>query len=262
MRSLLAKLALPAVTAISFVACSHGPQVQAAVAPGFSASGHGVSIVGVMKDGRLHPEAWKWIGAELSRPFGPQFCEAAFRDELKREDPPLFEFADKEAKQNGVTEPLLEKFASRAKGDLLLVVELWGEPPQKRPGTDGAPAPMGTPAAPGYGGGSGVGARGMGPRGMAAPRGPQARMRSPGEDGSYGLAVSVYSPQTKQWVAAAKLTDAGTDSDEGVRRLAEELARMLPGATCAGWSFEAAAPEAAPASAPVPASASASASAR
>ncbi len=261
-RSLLRWLAVPVSAALSLLACSHGPQVQAAVAPGFTASGHGVSIVGVMKDGRLHPEAWKWIGPALSRPFGPGLCEAAFSDRLRRDDSELFAFADREAKLNGVTEELLTRFGAHAKGDLLLVVELWGEPPQKRDGapTGGAPPPMGNAGPPRYGAGSGAGAQGMGGRGLTAPRGPNARMRQVGEDGSYGIAVSVYSPSTKQWVAAAKLTDSGSASEEGVQKLAEELSRLLPGAGCAGWSFDGSAASAsASASAPAPAPASAAA---
>lgn len=232
-------LAAPLIATACLVACNHGPPVQSATAPGFVAAGHGVSIVGVMKDGRLHPEAWSVIGPELSRPFGPGLCEAGFTERLRHEDPSLFLFADREAKENGVTEALLARFAEHAQGDLLLVFELWGEPPQRRP-AEGAPVPMGTPGAPRYAGGSGVGARGMGPRGMSAPRGPDARVRRVGEEGSYGLAVSAYAPATKQWVAMAKLTDAGTASDEGVQKLAEELAKILPGARCAGWKHAAA----------------------
>lgn len=242
-RSLLRWLAVPAALllgAIPLLACSHGPQVQAATAPGFSASGHGVSIVGVMKDGRLHPEAWKWIGAALSRPFGSGLCEAGFSERLKRDDPALFAFADREAKLNGVTEELLARFGAHAKGDLLLVVELWGEPPQKPAGDPDAVVapPMGNAGQPRFSGAGGTG-RGMGPgAGMGGPRGgAPTRMKRPGEDGSYGLAVSVYSPSTKQWVAAAKLTDAGNASEEGVEKLAQELSRMMPGAACAGWSF-------------------------
>ena len=112
--------------------------------------------------------------------------------------------------------------------------------------------------------GMGGGGRGMGGggRGMGGGSGgtPAREVR---DEGSFGIALSVYSLQTRQWVAAAKLTDAGNDTEEGMRKLADEVGRLLPGVACAGWSWPAAtsptsptspAPQTPPTSPPSPSS--------
>jgi hypothetical protein len=75
------------------------------------------SILGVFEDGRMSADAWDRLGPKLSRAFGKNACEVAYTAGLLSSKPRLAAAIDAYARDNGVTDDLLEQISPLAKGD-------------------------------------------------------------------------------------------------------------------------------------------------
>ena len=90
-----------------------------------------VSMFGIYRDGRLSPESWDQFGARLSASLHGDSCDIAYGENLRAQNPALFTSLDDYARANGVTDELFEQLASTAKGDLVMIVQMYGRPPKK-----------------------------------------------------------------------------------------------------------------------------------
>jgi hypothetical protein len=222
------------------LACSSDTHVIVARAPGVDLGEAHVSVFGVYSDGRWNVGAWEKLAPRLTS-LGADRCETGFGEALRTADHALFDAIDREARATGVSDEMVAQVAPSAKGDMVLVLELWGALgtiPTNTPST-GAPTTGGM-------GGAGMGGAGMGGPGMGGMGG--GRMRPPGA-GGYGLGAKqqdelemlarVFSLETNEWVGAVEVRYSGSDPNEAVARFDQSLAELLPAAHCSGWSWKA-----------------------
>ena len=203
-------------------------------ASGFSPTRHVVSIFGVYKDGQMNAEAWGSFAPKVSSALGAAKCEAGYVDaSTANANPALWTAVDEYTRSNGPTDDLLGEVAPAAQGDLVLVLTVAGRVPEKdkvqlQPES----------SSPGMTGG---GRGGMG--GMGGTHNPGAgSMRSPstpaGSKDALDLAALLYSVSEKRSVGQISLEYTGHSLDDAWAKFAERLRESLPGASCAGWSWE------------------------
>jgi hypothetical protein len=218
--------------------CGHEAVYATTFAPDFSPAHHTVSVLGVYKDGRMSSEAWDAIGARVSRSLGAARCEAAYAESATSPNHALWSAIDEYTLANGPTDDLLAKIASAARGDLVLVVIVAGKVPipekvkiqdenqnRRSAGNLGPKGGMG-----GAGGGGGL-SRNSGP--MFRP--PAA----PAQVDRLDLSASLFSVPKAASVALVALEYSGESVDEAIAGFTAKLASALPGATCAGWNWDA-----------------------
>jgi hypothetical protein len=233
----LLPLLVVAPLTIAAACTSSDTQVAITYAPGFAPGAAQVSILGVYHEGRLAESMWDEMAPEISRAFGSTSCEAAYGKRMRAEAPETMTVVEREAKDHGVTEALMEPMTAHAQGALVLVLDVWGTAGTRKPNAQGAAAMNGQAAPPAYGGNTpGVGFRPGG--GSRLPPSP-ANDKTPG---SLEIVASFYSVAQHEFVAAQKLRYEGDDPKGAVRTFANELAKTLPGATCTGWKFVKGAP--------------------
>jgi len=207
-----------------------------------------VSVFGVFRNGRMSPEAWEDFGKVLSTPFSQGICKAAYDVVFTNANPELASAIDDYAKENGVSDELLAKFAPLAKGDTILVIAIDGQLPKPAAASTGKPSkPAQDSASPGQGsdrsyeagpGGGPGGGRGMGHggggRGMG--RGPSAPAQQPKPDkGFWELTASLYSVRLRQWTKQVELKQQGPDIDGDLKLFAARVGTAIPGVPCRGW---------------------------
>ncbi len=213
-----------------------------------------VAVFGIFRNGRLSPESWEQFGAALSAPFSPKACEAAYTADLVGTNPELTAAVDDYAKENGVTDELLERLASAAKGDTIMVINMTGQP--ARPSADAGVVKTAKPASaqssPGQGnyGGAGNGpngGRGMGRGGGGFGRGgfggrrppPAADEHPKPKRGVWEISASFFSVRLHHSVSEVNMTYSGQDPEGALRAFADKLAVEVPGVPCRGWDWSA-----------------------
>jgi hypothetical protein len=196
-------------------------------APSFPrAAGASVSVFGVYRDGRLAPEAWDSFRSHLAPLFGTAPCEPGYPDILTSSGTATLQAVDDFARANGVTDELLARLSTLAKGQDILLITMTGRPGSKGE-TESEPAPSQT--APMRGGGRG-GMRGT-PSGMGTKK-PAA------ESNAFEAVGIVFSAKEHRSVAAIRFTYTGTSLDEALQAFMTKLGEELPGATCGGWVMD------------------------
>jgi len=63
----------------------------------------------------MSPGSWTEFAATLSLPFSQTACQAAYTDDLVSANAELTSAVDDYAKENGVSDELVDRFAARAK---------------------------------------------------------------------------------------------------------------------------------------------------
>jgi hypothetical protein len=212
------------ILAATSAACGDN-SFQAQHAPEFPRTpGAHVSVFGVYKDGRLAPEAWDPLRVHLAPLFSAPACEAGYPDIVTASGTPVLQAIDDYSRANGVTDELLDRLSSAAKGDFVLLVTETGRPGVKvdtsEPSSAGAgPATL----------------RAGGPHGGRAP----AQTRKPIPDAStfevVGLLFSVHAHKT---VGAIRMSYSGASFDDAMQGFFVRLGSELPGATCDGWKSD------------------------
>ena len=211
-----------------------------------------VAVFGIFRNGRLSPESWEQFGAALSAPFSPKACEAAYTADLVSANPELTAAVDDYAKENGVADELLDRFAPAAKGDTIMVINMTGQP--ARPSADAGVAKTAKPASaqssPGQGnyGGAGDGpngGRGMGRGGGGFGRGgfggrrppPAADEHAKPKRGVWEISASFFSVRLHHFVSEVSMTYSGQDPEGALRAFADKLGAEIPGVPCRGWDW-------------------------
>jgi hypothetical protein len=189
-----------------------------------------VSILGVFREGRMSPETWDDIGARISPVFGKDSCPIGFNTRLLSDKPSLAESIDDYARENGVTDDLLDQLAPAATGDNVLVITVAGRPNVVKQATA---ANASTPSA-----GPTAQSRGMGRRGGAM--GLPASMR-PGavDQNAFEMSASLFSLHDHHTIAVVSMGYAGTSGAEALQKFVAKLRESFGALPCVGWHMDA-----------------------
>jgi hypothetical protein len=250
------RVSLSLVVASALAACATTDEIQpqVAVAPAPEATQpQSVSVFGIFRNGRMSPEAWEDFGKVLSTPFSEGLCKAAYDVVLTDTSPELAAAIDDYTKENGVSDELLEKFATFAKGDTIVLIAIDGQLPKPAGASADKPAkPAQTPASsgqgnsggsgsdpamgPGAGRGMGRGGGGMGRGGMGHGRSQSAPAQHAKPDkGSWELTAYFYSIRLRHSTRQVELKQQGQDIDGDLKLFAAKLGTEIPGVPCRGW---------------------------
>ena len=224
------------------------PQINISPAPDANKP-DSVSVFGIFRNGRMSPEAWEDFGKVLSAPFSHGICQAAYDVVFTDAHPELAAVIDDYAKENGVSDELLEKFSPLAKGDTILLIAIDGQLPKPVAASEEKPAKPaqapsssgpgnygGSGAGQGGGGGMGRGGRGMGRGGMGGRRSQSAPAQHAKPDkGFWELTAYFYSVRLRHSTRQVNLTQQGQDIDGDLKLFAAKLGTEIPGVPCRGW---------------------------
>jgi hypothetical protein len=183
------------------------------------AAGASISIFGVYRDGRLAPEAWDSFRSHLTPLFGAAGCEPGYPDVFAASGTPVVQAVDDFTRANGVTDELLDRVASTAKGDLVLLIALTGRPGVKAD-TEASPTRAAAPSMR-AGGRRGTPSSGSTHRAADAP--------------AFEAVGIVFSPKAHRSVGAIRLSYTGASLDEALESFMAHLGAEMPKASCAGW---------------------------
>lgn len=227
MCALSGRIALLAV-ALTVCACG-GVDVTAQRAPNYVPREVTVSVLGVFKNGRMDAAAWNDWAATIDAAVGDRACAPAFDEGMEKAAPTLFSDIDETTRQDGITDEMLDRVAPSALGDAILVMEVFGTPPQMKKSESAEPPPQPAPPPQSLGRRKGRGMRGGAPA-SAPPREPKRD--------EFDVSIGVYSIRERQVLASVQMhTDAGASAD-ALRKLSEKLRETLHGARCAGWTWQ------------------------
>ncbi len=211
--------------AASSVACAPSVSWDVKLAPGFSPSGHTISVFGVYKDGQMSPEAWDALRARLEPLLGGHECEIARGSSPQQSESPLSAVIDDYTRTNGPTDDLLTQLAPAARGDLILVlIEAGKLSPEEKVSIVDSPSPAG-PGAGGGHGGSGLS--------TFAPK------KHGTERDVLQLSASLFSVSQARSVALVDMQYSGDSADEAMGEFTDRVRRLLPASKCAGWNWDA-----------------------
>ena len=189
-------------------------------APGFTPGRTTVSVFGVFRDGRLSPESWAEFGPPISAALGQKSCDIAYGEGLQKENPEMFSAVDDDARANGITEDMLDKFASMAKGELIMTISVHNRERQTIIATEGVdPLRAASMQQPKRGGG---------------------RRQPPGQttvEGGVEIAASLYAVRLHRSMARVAMQYTGPSMEDALRRFVAKLNTLIPGSTCLGWSL-------------------------
>jgi hypothetical protein len=216
---------------VALASCADdGPRFSVNYAPGFVKDGLSISVLGVFRDGRMSPEAWDELGPRFSAALHREECDVAMSTRLRAQQPAVFTDFDRVAREDGITDELLDRVAPTAAGDSILVLTVAGRPPGAKDGGAGG----GSASAPALST-TGRGGRGGGRRG-GAPRSAPSHPHHGPDTNVFEISASLFSKRQHQSVAMVAMTYTGSSEEEAIARFVEKLAAAFPGAVCAGWS--------------------------
>lgn len=232
--SLKRSLAAGAITtaALSVVvtigACADADaQFNVKYAPTFQRGGS-VSVLGVFREGRMSPETWDDIGPRISTALGKGLCPTAYDAKLVSDKPDLAEAIDEYARENGVTDDLLDQIAPAATGDDVLVIAVAGRPLSPGHGDAGSPGgPMSAPTTP---------ARGMGRRGSTMGPRPMGRLAI--DRNAFEMSATLFSVREHRSVALVSMGYSGQSGAEALQKFIAKLRESFPGLGCVGWNLD------------------------
>ena len=181
-----------------------------------------VSVFGVFHEGRMSHEAWGQVGPKLSATLGQKACETGYGDSLSAAKPELYAAIDESVRDEGITEDLLERVATSAEGEMILVVSLNAHTTVLR-GIEDGPTPNGMMP--------GGGNRARGVRGPSAPRGRGAALDE------IGISGTLFSVRRQRSVARLSMTYTGSNLDDAIGRFVSRIGTMVPGSRCLGWRW-------------------------
>jgi hypothetical protein len=204
------------------------------------AVGSKVSILGVFHDGHMSESAWKALSPKVSAMLGHTSCEIGYGSDLRESSPELAASFDKQIRENGVDDAVIDSVAPNASGDLVMILMSYRQIPEHRAA---ATAPRPASAAPLGGSGGGR----FGRRGGSSGGRPYV----PEEEHLFELSASLFSVSLHKLVAQVDLRYDGDDLDEAMDAFTKKLAVLVPQAKCVGWHWPP--PEEHPVASPPPA---------
>ncbi len=217
-------------------ACASDAEFHVSFASDVPRAGTNVSVLGVYRDGRLAPESWETMGPTLSAALGGGPCELEYDDALALKQAELAAAIDDYSRANGVTDALLDKLSTAAKGDVIVVFAVAGHAANK---TEGPPPPSNVYGSSNSNLGPATSALGSSQsRGMGRqPRGALPRMQPiVGKTGTLDVSATLYSVSQHKALGVVALDYGGPSMDDALRRFAARMREELPQASCVGWN--------------------------
>lgn len=221
-----------AATAFGLAGCGSA-QFDTKLAPGFTATHHTVSVLGVYKDGQMSSEAWGNISGRMASWLGTAQCPVGYASAGIEHEGALIGAIDDYARANGPTEELLTQLAPAAKGDLILTVTIAGRPPTPEKVSVVNESNNATAAGGGMGGGGAGGGGGHGGATSGHSR------NHPIDTNLLDMVASLFSVSEHRSVAQVSMQYSGETVDDALTKFAQRLSITLPGATCSGWDWTA-----------------------
>lgn len=218
MKSMIALTA--AVTFCSAACAGAGEKFEVKYAAGFSPAPMSVSVFGVLHDGLMTEEGARVLGHAIFHALHQHACEIAFDGALGRSNPDLFALLDKQARDDGITDDLLEKVGEYAKGDFILAFQMFGRPPGHSEQTR-----EGKPVLLAHGGGE-----------MGGPS-PYPKSNPHKQAGTFDVSASFFSVRLHRTVASLTMEYSGGSIADAMIKLSGKLAATFPSATCTGWNL-------------------------
>jgi hypothetical protein len=218
-------LALSLATA----SCAEGSaDFHAKYEPDFAPAPTTVSVFGAFHEGRMSREAWDKIGPPVSAMLGQKACDVGYGDRLSTDRPELYAAVDASVRDEGITEELLERLAASAEGDTLLVVTLSGQTFRTRDIDERAQR------------NGGIGGRAGGNQMRNAP--PRSGTGRGAEVHEIGISGTLFSVKRHRSIARLSMTYTGTNLDDAIGKFVARMGPLVPGSSCKGWRWGAAAP--------------------
>jgi hypothetical protein len=172
----------------------------------------------VLEDGIMSEEAWMLFGPVLSSALRGKPCEAWYGVKLESAEPNLFDSVRRIARDDGITDELLENIAPRAAGDFIIIFQLHSHLPElSRRGTQDQRTLIA------HGGGSGP------------ERAPILPKRTPVEAGPMEISATLFSVLIHKTVAQIVMQYSGSSVRDAVAKFAQKLPSAIPDAVCTGW---------------------------
>lgn len=196
-----------------------GERFEVKYASDFEPAPMSASIFGVLRDGLMREDGAAMLGAAIFRAFQNTACELAYDDKLGRSNPELFGYLDKRARDDGITDDLLEKVAGHAKGDFIVAFQMFGAPPGHGQRTS---AP--TPVLLAHGGD----AHGPSPYPRSSPHKAAS---------AFEVSATLFSLRLHRTVASLRMEYSGGSVADAMNRFADKLAATFSNLTCAGWNL-------------------------
>lgn len=208
-----------AVTFCSAACVGASEKFEVKYADDFSPAPMSVSVLGVLHDGLLTEEGARMLGHPIFHALHQHACEIAFDGELGRSNPDLFALLDKQARDDGITDGLLEKVAGYAKGDFILAFQMFGRPPGHSEQTSKR-----KPVLLAHGGD------------MSGPS-PYPKTIFQTEAATLDVSASFFSVRLHRTIASLTMKYSGGSIADAMSKLADKLAATFPSATCTGWNL-------------------------
>jgi hypothetical protein len=186
----------------------------------FGAGRKTVSVVGVFQDGLMSEEAWTLLGPRLSQALHQSACEVWYGEKLAAAKPEVFAALGKSARDEGITDGLLEGIAPHAEGDHVIVFQMYGRPPRRA-------------------------RRGEADEGILIAHGGGAAdshylpKRTPTEADAMEVSATLFSVAARHSVAHVVLEYSGSRVDDAIAKFSQKLTTAIPDAICAGWKWHA-----------------------
>jgi hypothetical protein len=177
------------------------------------------------------------VGSEVARDLShflrSEPCVAGFDEQLEVANPEGFSALEALTESRGLDDEVLRMIAPAANGEVILALEMSGRlttgeeeesPPSRSPKPT---APAADPRSPPRGRGSRHAPR-------AAPRGaPREVVEVP----DLQVSASLFSVRLQHSVSSVNMRYSGSSLEDGLRRLAEQLATLFPNAVCRPWDW-------------------------
>lgn len=200
-------------TLLALSACGTAlPRFEARFSPSYTRPGR-VSVIGLVKDGRMSAEEWGELGPTLLS----KRCEAAYGPSLLGQNRPAASAVDDYVQANGVTPALVGELADYAEGEGILLVSVAGHPPRQTGPAYYTPKPI-----------------------FAQQVKPATSFdcHTPTDGGVFEVSVSLFSVVDRHPVAELRMTYTGNDVDGALRDFAARLAKEGIAPACGGWKPE------------------------
>lgn len=233
--SALSVLALASTLGVGCVGCAGGTQLNVQYANGYAPSTGSISVFGVFENGRLSPDAWHDLGAFVASSLGGRQCESLWTEQFRVNHTALANAVEDYTRDDGISDKLLQRMASMAKGTSILSFtthgSLAGTKPaegDKKGASPNRPAPVRPPSQ------TSMARGGLGSTGWSTPN----LRNNPEDTTTYEISAVLYSVPQRRSVVLVSMTHQGGELNEALGKFAAKVREALGNRTCVGWNLE------------------------
>src|SRR6516162_5998817 len=116
--------------AVALIVCGCGSDVTTYRTPNYAPHDVPLSVLGVFKNGRMEAAAWGDWAPAIAAATGDGTCAAAFDEGMEKAVPGLFSELDDIILKQKTAYEILDRAATSALGDAILVMEVFGRAPK------------------------------------------------------------------------------------------------------------------------------------